>query len=180
MLRTRAHAVALARPIALGVAAVALLAVVVASLDGVQHVGGGGATVALVCGAAAVAAVVRLVRRIWDWERTLIEITAREVVIERRGLGRQLSVIRWRRSSGSRCARAPSAVCSTTGRSRSRRAARGGACATCRSRATLRCDRRRAGHNVRPSRRPSGLRRAARPPRYRPGMRMFSFDLEQL
>jgi uncharacterized membrane protein YdbT with pleckstrin-like domain len=93
VLRTRAHAAALARPIAVGVGAVAVLAVVVASLDGVQHVGGGGATVAVVCGAAAVLAVIRLVRRVWDWERTLIEITAREVVIERRGLARRLSVI---------------------------------------------------------------------------------------
>jgi membrane protein YdbS with pleckstrin-like domain len=93
VLRTRAHAIALARPIAAGVGAVALLAVVVASLDGVQHVGGGGATIALVCGAAAVLAVIRLVRRVWDWERTLIEVTSREVVIERRGLGRRLSVI---------------------------------------------------------------------------------------
>jgi membrane protein YdbS with pleckstrin-like domain len=93
VLRTRAHAAALARPIALGVVAVALLAAVVASLDGVQHVGAGGALVALVSGAAAVVAVIRLVRRVWDWERTLIEVTSREVVIERRGLARRLSVI---------------------------------------------------------------------------------------
>jgi len=92
-LRTRAHAAVLTAPIVVAVVAVVVLALVVGSLRDAHAAGAPGAFAAIVSGALAAAAVIRLVRRVWVWDRTLIAVTARELSVERRGLARTLHVV---------------------------------------------------------------------------------------
>jgi hypothetical protein len=93
LVATRAHTVVLAWPIAVAVAAVAVLALVVAVVRAAAHPGAIGTIAALVAGALALAALGRLVRRVWEWDRTVLVVTDDRVVIRRSGLRRSEHIV---------------------------------------------------------------------------------------
>jgi membrane protein YdbS with pleckstrin-like domain len=93
LVHTRAHTAALTRPLAAALASVALLALVVAVLVRTGHPGLSGEVIALVAAGLAVWTLIRLVRSVWDWDRTLLLISEDELVIQRRGVRRSESIV---------------------------------------------------------------------------------------
>jgi membrane protein YdbS with pleckstrin-like domain len=93
LVHTRAHTAALTRPLAAALASVALLALVVAVLVRTGHPGLTGEVIALVAAGLAVWTLIRLVRSVWDWDRTLLLISEDELVIQRRGVRRSESIV---------------------------------------------------------------------------------------
>jgi uncharacterized membrane protein YdbT with pleckstrin-like domain len=93
LVHTRAHTAALTRPIAAALASVVLLALVVAVLVRTGHPGLLGELIALVAAAGAGWTLIRLVRSVWDWDRTLLLISEDELVIQRRGMRRSESIV---------------------------------------------------------------------------------------
>ena len=89
-MHTRAHTAALTRPIAVALGAVAILAFVVAVLARTGRPGLFGQLAALITSGLAVWALVRLVRSVWDWDRTMLLVSEDELVIQRGGLRRSL------------------------------------------------------------------------------------------
>ena len=92
-MHTRAHTAALTRPLATALAAVALLALVVAVLARTAHPGLLGQVIALIAAGLAIWRLIRLVRSVWDWDRTLLLISEEELVIQRRGMRRSESIV---------------------------------------------------------------------------------------
>jgi len=90
---TRAHTAALTRPIAAALASVVLLALVVAVLVRTGHPGLTGDVIALVAAGLAIWTLIRLVRSVWDWDRTLLLISEDELVIQRLGMRRSESIV---------------------------------------------------------------------------------------
>jgi len=93
LVHTRAHTAALTRPLAAALASVALLALVVAVLVRTGHPGLTGEVIALVAAGLAIWTLIRLVRSVWDWDRTLLLISEDELVIQRRGVRRSESIV---------------------------------------------------------------------------------------
>jgi uncharacterized membrane protein YdbT with pleckstrin-like domain len=93
LVHTRAHTAALTRPIATALSAVALLALVVAVLARTAHPGLLGDLIALLAAGLAIWRLIRLVRSVWDWDRTLLLISEDELVIQRRGVRRSESIV---------------------------------------------------------------------------------------
>ena len=92
-MHTRAHTAALTRPIAAALASVVLLGLVVAVLVRTGHPGLLGQLIALVASGCAIWTLIRLVRSVWDWDRTLLLISEEELVIQRRGVRRSESIV---------------------------------------------------------------------------------------
>jgi uncharacterized membrane protein YdbT with pleckstrin-like domain len=93
LVHTRAHTAALTRPIAAALTSVVVLALVVAVLVRTGHPGALGELVALVTAGLAIWTLIRLVRSVWDWDRTLLLISEDEIVIQRRGVRRSESIV---------------------------------------------------------------------------------------
>ena len=93
LIRTRPHTALLARPLAAAVAAAGLLAGVVAVLRSVAHPGLAGQVVALLASVVAIAALVRLVLRVWEWDRTLLVVDAERVVVVKGGVRRSEQIV---------------------------------------------------------------------------------------
>jgi membrane protein YdbS with pleckstrin-like domain len=93
LIRTRPHTAVLARPLALAIAAAALLALVVAVLRSVSHPGILGQLAALVATVLAVLAIVGLLRRVWEWDRTLLVVDAERVVVVHGGIRRSEQIV---------------------------------------------------------------------------------------
>jgi membrane protein YdbS with pleckstrin-like domain len=93
LVHTRAHTAALTRPIAAALAAVALLGFVVAVLVRTGRPGLTGQVIGLVAAGLAIWTLIRLVRSVWDWDRTLLLISEDELVIQRRGMRRSESIV---------------------------------------------------------------------------------------
>jgi membrane protein YdbS with pleckstrin-like domain len=93
LVHTRAHTAALTRPIAAALGAVAILAFVVAVLARTGRPGLGGQVAAVATSALAIWALVRLVRSVWDWDRTMLLVSEEELVILRGGLRRSESIV---------------------------------------------------------------------------------------
>ena len=79
-MHTRAHTAALTRPIAAALGAVAILAFVVAVLARTGRPGFGGQVAAFTTSALAIWALVRLVREVWAWDRTMLLVSEEEIV----------------------------------------------------------------------------------------------------
>ena len=92
-MHTRAHTAALTRPIAAALGAVAILAFVVAVLARTGRPGFGGQVAAFTTSALAIWALVRLVRSVWAWDRTMLLVSEEEIVILRGGLRRSESIV---------------------------------------------------------------------------------------
>ncbi len=92
-MHTRAHTAALTRPIAAALGAVAILTFVVAVLVRTGRPGITGQAAALVTGVLAIVTLVRLVRCVWDWDRTLLLVSEDELVIHRGGLRKSDSIV---------------------------------------------------------------------------------------
>jgi membrane protein YdbS with pleckstrin-like domain len=93
LVHTRAHTAALTRPIAAALGAVAILAFVVAVLARTGRPGLGGQVAAFTTSALAIWALVRLVREVWAWDRTMLLVSEEEIVILRGGLRRSESIV---------------------------------------------------------------------------------------
>jgi membrane protein YdbS with pleckstrin-like domain len=93
LVHTRAHTAALTRPIAVALGAVAILAFVVAVLARTGHPGIFGQAAAVITAGLAIWALVRLVRSVWDWDRTMLLVSEDELVIQRGGLRRSESIV---------------------------------------------------------------------------------------
>jgi hypothetical protein len=93
LVHTRAHTAALTRPIAAALASVALLAFVVAVLVRTGQPGLTGQVSGLLAAGLAIWTLIRLVRSVWDWDRTLLLISEDELVIQRRGMRRSESIV---------------------------------------------------------------------------------------
>jgi membrane protein YdbS with pleckstrin-like domain len=93
LVHTRAHTAALSRPIAAALLSVAFLGFVVAVLARTGRPGLSGQAAALVASGFAIWTLVRLVRSVWDWDRTLLLVSADEIVIQRRGVRRSESIV---------------------------------------------------------------------------------------
>jgi hypothetical protein len=93
LVMTRAHTAVLWRPIAWAVLASTCLAGVVGAVHELAHPGFLGVLLALVAGAGAAWAVLRLVRRVWEWDRTLLVVTSEHVAVYRRGLRRTEQIV---------------------------------------------------------------------------------------
>ena len=91
-MHTRAHTAALTRPIAAALGAVAILAFVVAVLARTGRPGLGGQVAPSHLGLA-IWALVRLVREVWAWDRTMLLVSEDEIVIQRGGLRRSESIV---------------------------------------------------------------------------------------
>ncbi len=92
-MHTRAHTAALTRPIAVALGAVAILAFVVAVLARTGNPGIFGQGAALITAVLAVWALIKLVRSVWDWDRTMLLVSEDELVILRGGLRRSESIV---------------------------------------------------------------------------------------
>jgi membrane protein YdbS with pleckstrin-like domain len=93
LVHTRAHTAALTRPIAVALGAVAILAFVVAVLARTGRPGLLGQAAAVVTATLAVVALWRLVRSVWDWDRTLLLVSEDELVIRRGGIRQSESIV---------------------------------------------------------------------------------------
>jgi membrane protein YdbS with pleckstrin-like domain len=93
LVHTRAHTAALTRPIAAALLAVSVLGFVVAVLARTGRPGLSGQVVALVASGFAIWTLIRLVRSVWDWDRTLLLVSEDEIVIQRRGVRRSESIV---------------------------------------------------------------------------------------
>ena len=92
-MQTRAHTAALTRPIAVALGAVAALAFVVAVLARTGRPGLAGQAAAVITAGLAIWALARLVRSVWDWDRTMLLVSEDELVIQRAGLRRSESIV---------------------------------------------------------------------------------------
>ena len=92
-MHTRAHTAALTRPIAAALASVSALALVVAVLLRTGRPGLLGQVIGLLAAGLAIWMLIRLVRSVWDWDRTLLLISEDELVIQRRGMRRSESIV---------------------------------------------------------------------------------------
>ena len=92
-MHTRAHTAALTRPIAAALASVCLLGFVVAVLVRTGRPGITGQLIGMLAAGLAIWTLVRLVRSVWDWDRTLLLISPDELVIQRRGMRRSESIV---------------------------------------------------------------------------------------
>jgi len=93
LIRTRPHTAVLARPLAVAVAAAALLALVVAVLRSVAHPGLVGQLAALLASGLAVVAILGLLRRVWEWDRTLLLVDTERVVVVQGGMRRSEQIV---------------------------------------------------------------------------------------
>ena len=93
-MHTRAHTAALTRPIAAALGAVAILAFVVAVLARTGRPGLSGQVAPRPSTAGlAIFALVRLVREVWAWDRTMLLVSEDELVIRRGGFRRSESIV---------------------------------------------------------------------------------------
>ena len=116
-MHTRAHTAALTRPIAAALGAVAMLAFVVAVLARTGQPGRSASWSRLHSRGLAIWSLIRLVRSVWDWDRTLLLVSEEELVIQRRGLRRSESIVPLRAIHRLRVRRSISGACSATARS---------------------------------------------------------------
>jgi membrane protein YdbS with pleckstrin-like domain len=93
LVMTRAHTAVLMRPMAVAVLASAILAVVVGGLAELSEPGALGALVAVPSAALAVVAVLRFVRRVWEWDRTLLVVTPEHLAVYRSGVRRTEQIV---------------------------------------------------------------------------------------
>lgn len=92
-MQTRAHTAALTRPIVFALTSVTVLALAVAILTRTSRPGAIGQLAALVTAVLAILALWRLVRSVWEWDRTLLLISQEELVILRTGVRRSESIV---------------------------------------------------------------------------------------
>jgi membrane protein YdbS with pleckstrin-like domain len=93
LVHTRAHTAALTRPIAAALGAVAILAFTVAVLARTGRPGLTGQVAATVTAGLAIVALVRLVREVWAWDRTMLLVSEDELVIRRGGFRQSESIV---------------------------------------------------------------------------------------
>ena len=93
LVHTRAHTAALTRPIAAALAAVACSRSWSPSSRAPAVRARSEQVVALIAAGFAIWALIRLVRSVWDWDRTLLLVSEDEIVIQRRGVRRSESIV---------------------------------------------------------------------------------------
>lgn len=93
LVATRAHTAVLVRPIVWAVLASTVLAGVVGAVRELSDPGLTGVVLALVAASTAAYAVLRLVRRVWEWDRTMLVVTREHVAVYRGGLSRTEQIV---------------------------------------------------------------------------------------